>query len=125
MVINFNHIWFFAIKAEKYKVQEEIIGQEWESFHFNFEIWRNPFQVIMVQIILKVMSLQTTGRTSPGGPVAKNLPALQGIEVQSLVQEDPTYHGVTKPIHQSYWSPQALEPMLYKRNHCNEKPNWN
>ena len=77
-MINFNHIWFFAIKAEKYKVQEEIIGWEWESFHFNFEIWRNSFQVIMVQIILKVMRLQTTGRTSPSGPVAKNLPANAG-----------------------------------------------
>ena len=32
----------------------------------------------MVQIILKVMRLQTTGRTSPSGPVAKNLPANAG-----------------------------------------------
>ena len=36
------------------------------------------------------------------GPVVENLPPMQGIQVQSLVQEDPTRHGATKPVHQNY-----------------------
>ena len=31
----------------------------------------------------------------PGGPVVKNPPAMQVPQVQSLVQEDPMYHGAT------------------------------
>ena len=68
--------------------------------------------------------------------------AMQGIRVQSLVQEDPTCHGAAKPMHHNYrayilepidhnyWahvlqvrSPYTLNPVLYnKRSHCNEKP---
>ena len=33
-----------------------------------------------------------------GGPVVKSPPAKAGAEVQSLVQEDPTCHGATKPM---------------------------
>ena len=47
----------------------------------------------------------------------------QGTWVQSLVQENPTCHGATKPMHHSYWSPSALEPVLHdKRSHRSEKP---
>ena len=39
---------------------------------------------------------------------------MQGTWVRSLVQEDATFQGKTKPVH--------LEPVLHnKRNHCNEK----
>ena len=31
-----------------------------------------------------------------GGSVVKNLPATAGDRVRSLIQEDPTCHGVTK-----------------------------
>ena len=34
---------------------------------------------------------------------------MQGTRVQALVQEDPTCHGATKPVHHSYWAC-ALEP---------------
>ena len=48
---------------------------------------------------------------------------MQGTWVQSLVLEDPTRHGATKPMHHNYWSPRALEPVLHnKRSHFNEKP---
>ena len=67
---------------------------------------------------------------------------MQGTRVQSLVQEDPTCCGPTKPMHHNYWAcalepvshnywahvpqllkPTCLEPMLQnKRSHCNEKP---
>ena len=34
---------------------------------------------------------------------------MQGTWVRSLVQEDPTCHGATKPVHHNYWAC-ALEP---------------
>ena len=66
---------------------------------------------------------------------------MQGTRIWSLVWEDPTCHGATKPVHHHYWAcalppvshnywarvpqllkPVRLEPMLHKRNHHNEKP---
>ena len=67
---------------------------------------------------------------------------MQGSRVRALVQEDPTYHGATKPMGHNYWvcaleptshnycarvpqllKPAYLEPMLLnKRSHHNEKP---
>ena len=67
---------------------------------------------------------------------------MQEIEVWSLVCEDATYHGATKPVHRNYWAhtpepgcqnywasvlqllkPVCLEPVLHnKRSHLNEKP---
>ena len=66
---------------------------------------------------------------------------MQGTRVQSLVREDPTCRGETKPVHQNYWAyalepashnywacvpqllkPACLEPVLRnKRSHRNEK----
>ena len=50
--------------------------------------------------------------------------SMQGTRVRALVQEDPTCHGATKPVHHNYWAcvlqllkPAHLEPLL-----CNEKP---
>ena len=67
---------------------------------------------------------------------------MQGTRVRTLVQEDPTCHGATKPVHHNCWAcalepvshkywdhvPQLLkltrlEPVLRnKRSHRNEKP---
>ena len=55
---------------------------------------------------------------------------VQGTQVQSLVREDPTCCGATKPVRHNYWAcmlqllrPACLDPMLHnKRSHCNEKP---
>ena len=38
-----------------------------------------------------------TCRDFPAGPVVKNLPADAGDMVWSLFQENPTFHGATKP----------------------------
>ena len=46
---------------------------------------------------------------SPGGSVVKNFPPMQETRVQSLVQEDPTCCGATKPGGHNYWVC-ALEP---------------
>ena len=37
---------------------------------------------------------------------------MQGTWVQSLVQEDPTWHRATKPVRHNYWAhmPQVLKP---------------
>ena len=65
----------------------------------------------------------------PGGPVVKNPSPMQDTRVRSLVWEDPTCQGGTKPMHGNHWAwqPQrqkpTLEPVLCnKRSHCNEKP---
>ena len=55
---------------------------------------------------------------------------MQGTQVQSLVWEDPTCRGATKPMCHNCWAhvpqllkPAPLEPMLCnKRSHHNEKP---
>ena len=67
---------------------------------------------------------------------------MQETQVQSLIQEDPTYLKATKPVHHNYWacaleprnhnyelmcynfwSLRALDPVLWNRRwHCNEKP---
>ena len=38
----------------------------------------------------------------PGGTVVKNPPPRQGTQVRALVREDPTCHGVTKPLRHNY-----------------------
>ena len=39
---------------------------------------------------------------------------MQGTRVRALVQEDPTGHGATKPVHHNYWAraPRARAPQL-------------
>ena len=42
---------------------------------------------------------------------------MQEAQIQSLVQEDPTCHGIphAKPVGHNYWSPYTLEPGLHNR----------
>ena len=47
----------------------------------------------------------------PGGPVVKNHLPVQGTRVPSLIGEDPTCHGATKPLHHNSWAC-ALERVL-------------
>ena len=56
----------------------------------------------------------------PGGSVVKNC-LMQKARIQSLVQEDPTRGGATKPIHHNYWAC-ALEATNCKRSHRSENP---
>ena len=79
--------------------------------------------------------LKMMGRDFPGSTVDKNLSALQGTWVLSLVQEDPTCLGATRPLCHNNWTcplepgghnywahvlqllkPTCLEPVL---------PSWN
>ena len=58
----------------------------------------------------------------PAGPVVMNLSASAGTLLWSLVLEDSTCWGVTKPVCHSYWSPWSLEPVLCNnRSHRDEK----
>ena len=41
-------------------------------------------------------------RGFPGGSVVKNRLSMQETRVQCLVQEDPTCHGGTQPMHHDY-----------------------
>ena len=48
---------------------------------------------------------------------------MQGTKVQSLVWEDPTCQGATKPVRHSHWAHELLEPMCCsRRSHHHEKP---
>ena len=55
---------------------------------------------------------------------------MQGTQVQSLVREDPTCRGATRPVRHNYWArvpqllkPERLEPVLRnKKSHRDEKP---
>ena len=55
---------------------------------------------------------------------------MQGTQFWSLVREDPTWRGTTKPVHHNYWArvpqllkPVGLEPVLpNKTSHRSEKP---
>ena len=47
---------------------------------------------------------------------------LERIQVRSLVREDSTCHGAMKPVGHNYRARFALEPVLCKRSHGNEKP---
>ena len=64
-------------------------------------------------------------RDFPGGAMVKNPPANEGTWVRSLVWEDPTCCGGTKPVRHNYRArvpqllkPSCLEPMLRNK----EKP---
>ena len=47
---------------------------------------------------------------------------IQGTWVPSLVQEDSTYRGASKPEYHNYWA-SNLQVMLHnKTSHCNERP---
>ena len=60
------------------------------------------------------------GRTgdSPGGALDRNLPVnMQRTWVRSLVWEDFTCQGATKPMHHNYWA-RALEPVSHSYWAC-------
>ena len=91
--------------------------------------------------IIELLQLTHTGTSLVAQWLRIRLP-MQGTRVRALVQEDPTCHGATKPMHHNYWAcalgpashnsrahvpqllkPARLEPVLRnKRSHCNEKP---
>ena len=66
----------------------------------------------------------------PGGTVIRIRLPMQGTQIRSLVQEDSTSYGATKPKHQNYWASAwqllkfvHLEPTLHNwGGHPNEKP---
>ena len=45
---------------------------------------------------------------------------MQGTSVWSLVQEDPTGHGTTKPMNHNYWSPSPRARALQQE----KPPQW-
>ena len=46
---------------------------------------------------------------------------MQGTQVWSLVREDSTYRGATKPEGHNYWV-HALEPVVHRRSEPTEEP---
>jgi hypothetical protein len=47
--------------------------------------------------------------------------AIQGTPVQSLVWEDPTSQGATKPMSYNCWACALKSVLSKKRSNCNEK----
>ena len=56
-----------------------------------------------------------------GGSAVKNLTANTGDTVRSLVQEDSTCHGATRPMHHDYWSLSALVPTCLNYRACEQQ----
>ena len=81
------------VKEEK----EVQVTKNWE--------WRVGDEHISVYMLQRLKS--PPAGYFPGGAVVKNLPANAGTQVWSLVQEDPTCRGATKPMCHNYWSPHA------------------
>ena len=63
---------------------QRILGSMTEMFHFSLPSNKGRTWTSLVVLWLRVLLL------------------MQKIRVQSLVQEDPTCHGKTKPVHHSY-----------------------
>ena len=87
----------------------------------------NSFSLLHLSKWLSSKSLQI--RTSLVVQWIRACLPMQGTLVESLVQEDSTCRGATKPMCHIYWAPMLqllkpmhLEPPLYKRSHGNEKP---
>ena len=88
------------------------------------------YQLCVTHVLYDRDTVETKIQGFPGGSVVKNPPANAGTRVWSLVWEDPTCRGATKPVCHNYWAhvPQllkltCLDPVLRnKRSHCNEKP---
>ena len=87
----------------------------------------NSFSLLHLSKWLSSKSLQI--RTSLVVQWIRACLPMQGTLVESLVWEDSTCRGATKPMCHIYWAPMLqllkpmhLEPSLYKRSHGNEKP---
>ena len=73
--------------------------------------------LILEQVILPRIKRDITGTSLVAQWLRIRLP-MQGTWVRSLVWEDPTCHGATKPMHHNYWAcalelarePQLLSP---------------
>ena len=90
--------------------------------------WTQHGQATILQLKIKAMGF-------PGGSVVRNLPATAGSQLRSLVQDDPTGHGATRPVHRNYWAcalklvshsywarrPRACAPQQQKPGHRDQE----
>jgi len=96
-------------------------------FPLNFGVWH--IRAILAGPFCKG-HLKGGFRTSLVAHWVRIHPTMQGTQVRSLVQEDSTCHGATKPVWHNYWActlqilkSACLEPVLCsKRSPRNEKP---
>ena len=54
------------------------------------------------EVVKEICDLKEGNKDFPGGPLVKNLPANAGDTGSSLIQEDSTCHGATKPVCHNY-----------------------
>ena len=98
----------------------------WQGWSSKWTVKRNIVIIRCQHGVLK----HCHGWTSPVAQWLRIRLPMQGTWVRSLVQEDPTCCGATKPLHHNYQptcrqllKPVRLEPVLCnKRSHCREKP---
>ena len=74
-------VYIHSIKKEKTVIKQKYTEKEKKA-------------IPLVRLRLRV--LKTREKDSSGVRAVKNLPAMQGTRIQSLVQEDATYFGATK-----------------------------
>ena len=87
----------------------------WSGTCISFSLFSRPVQTLCLELN------ETFGLNLVVQWLIIHLP-MQETQVSSLVWEDSTCPGATKPMCHNYWD-QALEPAnLSKRSHRNEKP---
>ena len=128
--IKINHIWY----PKKIKSTKNL-----NKHSFKEDIQKRPINKHMkrcsTSLAIRETQIKTKMRASLAVQWLRICLATQRTLVWSLVQEDPTCRGATKPVHhnywacaleplcRNYWSPWALEPVLHnKRSRCGGKP---
>ena len=117
------------------------VHQAFSSFHGNLNMWIFSFENGLKHHLPYFLCLsgwvdeginetKLANRASLVAQWLRICLPMQGTQVRSLVQEDPTCCGATKSVSHNYWArvpqllkPVRLEPVLRnKRSHHNEKP---
>ena len=84
-------------------------GREGGRKERNNKIFVSCYKIGILKIQL-LSCMKTITRTSLVAQWLRIHLPMQGTWVRSLVREDPTCRGETKPVRHNYWSPHTLEP---------------
>ena len=115
--IKINHIWYpKKIKSTK-NLNKHSLKEDIQKRPINKHMKR-----CSTSLAIRETQIKTKMRASLVVQWLRICLATQRTLVWSLVREDPTCRWATKPVRHNCWSPWALEPVLHKKNHCNEKP---
>ena len=100
-VVSWNSAFFIEFLLERTSDKLWLV----RLLHFGDFFWKTN------NVSLLLSRKQLTGTSLAAQRLRIRLP-MQGTQVQSLVREDPTRHGATKPMRHNYWAC-ALQPVSH------------